>query len=49
MGIDKRFNGVVAMKNIGKLVSGDFNQVTLDADTIIINDRLSALVFRSSG
>jgi len=38
MGIDKRFNGVVAITNIGKLVSGDFKQGILDADTIIIKD-----------
>lgn len=38
MPIDKRFLGVVAIKNIGTLVSGDFHKGILDADTILVKD-----------
>lgn len=36
MPIDKRYPGVVAIKNIGTLVSGDFHKGILDADTILV-------------
>lgn len=38
MPIDKRFIGTVAITNVGKMVSGDFEKGILDADTIIVKD-----------
>ncbi len=38
MPIDKRFRGVVAIKNIGTLVSGDYHKGILNADSILVKD-----------
>lgn len=36
--LDRRYMGTVAIKNVGKMVSGDFFKGILDADTIIVKD-----------
>lgn len=38
MPINKRFQGIVGINNIGKLVSGDFHKGILPADSILIKD-----------
>jgi enamidase len=38
--LDRRYIGTVVIKNVGKMVSGDFKKGILDADTIIVKDGL---------
>jgi len=38
MPLDKRYPGVVLIKNIGALVSGDFHKGLLDADSILVKN-----------